>query len=105
MRMEVMRMRQQVQYTTALRRVLEKYPTLPPRERGEAWPEYLRRLEDRLRVLEAAWGDWMKSPPRPEQYLEDPHWAWAWPKAREEIYLLRMAIPELKRALKGVRHA
>ncbi|GAA6745299.1 hypothetical protein [Thermus brockianus] len=95
----------QVQYTTALRRVLEKYPTLPPRKRGESWEEYLQRLEHRLRLLEAAWGDWVESPPRPELYLSDPYWAHAWPKARGEIYLLRMAIPELRRALKGVRHA
>lgn len=95
----------QVQYTTALRRVLEKYPTLPPRKRGESWEAYLQRLEHRLRLLEAAWGDWMKSPPRPELYLSDPYWAHAWPKARGEIYLLRMALPELRRALKGVRHA
>ena len=102
MRMEVMRMRQQ-QYTTALR-VLEKYPTLPPRERGEGWEDYLQRLEDRLRALEYAWGDWIRLGP-PRDWIRDPHWAWAWPKAREEIYLLRMALPELRRALKGVRHA
>ena len=97
----------QVHNTTALRRWLECWggSGIPLRARGESWEEYLQRLEDRLRVLEAAWGDWMKSPPRPEQYLEDPHWAWAWPKARGEIYLLRMALPELRRALKGVRHA
>lgn len=96
---------QQVQYTTALRRVLEKYPTLPPRERGESWGGYLQRLEDRLRALEAAWGDWLRLPPRPEVYLADPYLAWAWPKAQGEMLTLRMALPELRRALKGVRHA
>jgi hypothetical protein len=93
----------QVQYTT--RRVLEKYPTLPPRKRGESWEAYLQRLEDRLRVLEFAWGDWLASPPRPEEYLEDPHWTHAWPRARSEILALRRAIPELRRALREVRHA
>lgn len=95
---------QQVQYTTALRRVLEKYPGLPPRERGESWEAYLQRLEDRLRVLEAAWGDWIRLGP-PRDWIHDPHWAWAWPQAQGEILTLRMALPELRRAIKGVRHA
>lgn len=94
----------QVQYTTALRRVLEKYPTLPPRERGESWKGYLQRLEDHLQALEYAWGDWIRLGP-PRDWIYDPHWAWAWPKARGEILTLRMALPELRRALKGVRHA
>ncbi len=90
----------QVQYTT--RRVLEKYPTLPPRERGESWEDYLRRLEERLKALEAAWEDWLTLPPRPEVYLHDPYLAYAWPSARGEISVLRRAIPELRKALARV---
>ncbi len=95
----------QVDYTTALRLWVERWEgSIPPRERGESWGEYLQRLEDRLQVLEYAWGDWIRLGP-PRDWIYDPHWAWAWPRARDEIYLLRIAIPELRRALKEVRHA
>ncbi len=95
----------QVYSSTKLREWLEQWEPsgIPMRERGESWEDYLRRLEDRLRVLEFAWGDWLASPPGPEVY-RDPHWAHAWPRARGEILALRIAIPELRRALKGVRH-
>jgi len=80
--------------------VLAHYPTLPPRERGEGWEEYLRRLEARLAELEAGWGDWLRLPPRPEVYLADPYLAWAWPQARDEVMVLREAIRDLRRALR-----
>jgi len=96
----------QVHSTTRLREWVERWwgSGIPLRARGESWEEYLQRLEDRLRVLEYGWGDWIRLGP-PKEWIYDPHWSWAWPKARDEILVLRMAIPELKRALKGVRHA
>lgn len=80
--------------------VLARYPTLPPRERGEGWEEYLRHLEARLAELEAAWGDWLHLPPRPEAYLHDPYLCWAWPRAQGEALILREAIRDLRRALR-----
>ncbi|UZX16532.1 hypothetical protein KQ693_05745 [Thermus sp. PS18] len=95
------------QGSTRLREWVERWECagIPMRQRGESWEDYLRRLEGRLRALEYAWGDWIQSPPRPEHYLSDPHWAHAWPRARSEILALRLAVPALRRALKEVRHA
>ena len=80
--------------------VVARYPTLPPRERGEDWGEYLGRLEVRLKELEAAWGDWLRLPPRPGAYLHDPYLCWAWPRVQGEATILREAIRDLRRALR-----